>query len=198
MFIIFRIAPILAGSILLISIFASSITVSRHDTALQTDMIPFDVTREPRMGSPRISLVTQNDIVMTINANTIKSKHVIIGSNSIALDLHKPFVEVEFSAGDVVWLSANEGAIDEVDDSMRMEGAVKLWTADGYVATMDQVNSNLKSTYIIGTGNVEGFGPFGDVSSNTVEVFPSKFESGSYFIKFSDNVFVTYTPEETD
>ena len=194
--IVFRIAPILAGSILLISIFASSITVSRDDTALQTDIILFDVTREPRIGSARISSVTQQDTAITINAKTVKSQHVITGSYPIALDLHKPFGGAEFPSGDFVWFSGNAGAIDEVGDSIRLEGAVELWTADGYVATMDQMNSNLESTYIIGTGNVEGFGPFGDVSSNIVEVFPSEFEGGSYFLKFSGNVFVTYWPDE--
>ena len=81
-------------------------------------------------------------------------------------------------------------------DSIRLEGSVELRTSDGYTATMNFLHSNLESTYIKGEGDVNGHGPLGTISSKKVELFPDTDNKGSYFLKFSGDVFVVYWPED--
>lgn len=191
-----RLSPSLIGLALLVAIFLTANSDTNDDMVILNELINFDVTREPRIGSAQISTVTGDGSAITIDADTVSSKALISESQPISLDLDNPTGRVEFLAGGKVWFSGDVGEVDEIGESIRLEGSVELRTSNGYTATMNFLHSNLESTYIKGEGDVDGYGPLGTISSNKVEVFPDAFEEGSYFLKFSGDVFVVYLPED--
>lgn len=193
--ILLRIVPLLSGCTLMVFVFGSSKTGMHVTTGMQSDFVDFEVTREPRVGSARISTVTGQKAAITIYADTVSSRFLIMESEPISLNLQNPIGNIQFPAGDIVWFSGNVGEIDEIGDFVYLEGDVKVRTSDGYVAKMDFLQSNLESTLIEGKGNVEGFGPVGTVSSNEFKIYPDSSDSGSYLLLFSGDVFVVYWPE---
>ena len=133
---------------------------------------------------------------LIINATSIRSGNLITDSLPIALELDNPKGEIELLNGDTIWFSGDFGEIDELGDSIWLRGSVEVWTSNGYTASMDTLRSNLNSTYLEGFGDIEGFGPIGTVTSKKLEIYQDSNQGDAYILKFLEEVFVTYWPED--
>ena len=85
-----RLSPSFIGVALLVAIFLSASADNSDDLIIQDELITFDVTREPRIGSAQISTVTGDGSAIMIFADTVSSGALITESQPISLDLDNP------------------------------------------------------------------------------------------------------------
>lgn len=193
---VFRVFLPLTGISLLIFIFSSADSPDPSNLSVESMGGHFEATREPRIGEARMASVLSQGQALIINATSIRSGNLITDSLPIALELDDPKGEIELLDGDTIWFSGDFGETDELGDSIWLRGSVEVWTSNGYTANMDTVRSNLNSTYLEGFGNIEGFGPIGTVTSKKLEIYQDSKQGDAYILKFLEEVFVTYWPED--
>lgn len=163
------------------------------------DLIDIDVVelaREPRIGEARFAGLTREDTALTVQATSVRSDGDMTDSGPVRLILEAPDGELEFPSGSVVLFEGNDGLIDQAADILVLQGDVRLETSEGYVLQMPEMRAALESTHVLGLGGIEGYGPAGEVSAETLELVPSPEATDGYLLALRGNVRLIYLPEQ--
>ncbi|MCC5955104.1 MAG: hypothetical protein JJU07_03300 [Natronohydrobacter sp.] len=186
----------LGALVLLSTVFLVSRSIDPQRAVELADMDVAELTREPRIGTARIAGVTQEDTALMINADAVRSVSDLQQSGPVHLTLTAPNGTLDFPSGRTALFRSDMGELDQTRDQLVMRGGVLLETSDGYRLAMRELVSRLQSTHITGLGGIEGDGPPGSITADTVELTAKTGETGGYLLAFSGNVRLIYLPED--
>lgn len=120
-----------------------------------------DLARDPRIGAPRLSSVTDDGTALTLEAETVR---VASGTGErITGDI----VRAAFEApdGGVSTVSARQVVLDREAGTLRLSGQVQLTDARGHVLDSDALVAALDRTWLESPGPVTGTGPLGRIAA---------------------------------
>lgn len=186
----------LGALVLLSTVFLVSRSIDPQRAVELADVDVAELTREPRIGTARIASVTQDDTALMIQADAVRSAGNLQQSGPAHLTLKTPRGVLNFPSGRIAQFQSGTGELDQLRDQLVMREDVRLETSDGYRLAMSELVSRLQSTHITGTGGIEGVGPPGSITADTLELTAKTGESGGYLLAFSGNVRLIYLPED--
>jgi lipopolysaccharide export system protein LptC len=103
---------------------------------------------------------------------------------------------IDFRGGPSVSLRAPEAAIDLETDVMLLSGRVTVESDDGYQLTADRMRIDLASGEAVAEGAVDGLGPMGAITSETLTITPAKDGSGRRVFSFGSGVRLVYRGDD--
>lgn len=186
----------LGALVLLSTVFLVSRSIDPQRAIELADIDITELTREPRIGTARVAGVTRENTALLIEAQTVRSVGDLDAGGTLHLKLDGPMGALQFPTGRTAEFRATRGEIDHTKDQILMRGDVVLETSDGYRLHLGELVSALQTTHVTGSGGIEGQGPPGSISSETVELRAKSGGSGGYVLAFTGNVRLIYLPED--
>lgn len=154
-----------------------------------------DLLRDPRIEAPRFAGVTDDGAALTFAAEAVR-----VASGSGDLTTADAIAAVlETADGRRSFLLADHAAFDRRDDTVLLQGAVRLITAEGYDLQMPEVRGALDRTWLAAEGPVVGTGPPGRIEAGAMEVhaLPARGGgAGGHELVLTGGVRLVYTPQE--
>ena len=196
LFRLLRLVLPLGALVLLSTVFLVSRSIDPQRAVELADMDVAELTREPRIGTARIAGVTQENTALMIHADAVRSVSDLQQSGPVHLALTAPNGALNFPSGRIALFQSETGELDQARDQLVMHGAVQLETSDGYRLNMSELVARLQSTHIRGLGGIEGDGPPGSITADTLELTTKTGETGGYLLAFSGNVRLIYLPDD--
>ncbi len=103
---------------------------------------------------------------------------------------------IDLHQGPRVSLKAATGDLDIPTQRLDISGAVVITTSDGYRLTTDRATLDLKAGTMIAGYKVVGTGPFGEITSGTLQVSPASDTGNERHFSFGDGVRLLYDPPD--
>lgn len=125
-----------------------------------------DLARDPRIGAPRLSSVTDDGTALTLVADTVR---VVSGTGE---RITGDTVRAEFEApdGGRSTVVADKAVLDREAGTLRLTGAVRLTDDRGHVVDSAEFVAALDRTWLESPGPVTGTGPLGQLEAGAMVV----------------------------
>ena len=149
-----------------------------------------DRIREPRMTAPVYAGVTSDGAVLTITADEARPDP----DQTTGGTAQSPRAVLETTDGVTTTIVADRGQLDNGARLMRLNGAIRITTTSGYVATSEALTSALDRTEIISPGAVAAHGPLGTITAGEMILTADATTPGLYVLVFKSRVKLIYTP----
>jgi lipopolysaccharide export system protein LptC len=103
---------------------------------------------------------------------------------------------IDFLGGPAVEVAAPEAALDLESETLAMSGRVTIETDDGYTLTADRMEVGLRGGAAQAEGRVEGFGPMGTITSETLRIVPAQGDGDRRVFSFGNGVHLVYRGDD--
>ena len=113
------------------------------------------------------------------------------------IDLISPSLEFDALQGVGFKISSNNGSVNFIEQSAKLNGNVYIYMTNGYKAISEKIQLNLKLGNLIAPGSVEVSGPYGKIIAGSMELFKDIDNKTSLVngnLNFSDGVTLIYLP----
>jgi len=159
-----------------------------------SDAIPFatvdieDRIRQPRLTLPTWAGVTDDGSAMTVTATEARP---LPGGSANAQAVS---VDVEMPDGGLAHLVADNGELDQATQRLTVTGDVIVTTSSGYRLETEQLVAALDRTSLVSNTPVAAQGPFGNITSDAMELRENPEIPGQYVLVFNRRVKLLYLP----
>ncbi len=162
-----RILLVAAAAILLatIAVLASLNPFGSLQTIADIDVSRFASGQE--MTNPQFSGVTLQGDAYSMSAKRARLDAPI--PNSLHLD--SPRIEIDFRDGRKLRASARSASLDVGKRSTVLEGGVRIWTSDEFVATTQKILVDFRTGRAISPLSVSAMAPFGSIEAGSMAAY---------------------------
>lgn len=160
-----------------------------------SDAIPFadidveQIARDQQLSSPRFSGTTKNGSAITVDAESALPDI----TNPRRMSIKKVIARIESPGARSYGITAKTAIYDGTDDSLRLEGDVRLSTSTGYRIETEILNTNLETNALSTPGRVFGKGPQGIIEAGSMKLTT---DGASQLLVFQNGVKLIYDPKE--
>ncbi|MFD1795020.1 hypothetical protein FQV27_15795 [Paracoccus aurantiacus] len=179
-----RIILPLAALAILSTMFLVSRTPNPDDALPYAEVDAEDLARDPRMTRPEFAGVSDGGAEVTLTAAEARPG---AGTDSSAQRLRLTWRTKDGLAAD---LTAPDAKLD--GQVVLMSGGVRMTTSDGWAMTVPQVESDMETDRLLGTGGLTAFAPMGRLDAQTVEI--TRTDDGQQLLNLSGDVRLVYQP----
>lgn len=189
-----RLALPLAAIAALSTLFLFSRDIDPTRALLYAEVDAEDLARDPRIGGPRFSGVTDDGTAVTMVAETVR---IASGNGEKAVG---DAVTAVFEApdGSISTAAADRAVIDREAGTLRLSGSVRLTEAAGYVVLSDEMLASLDRTLLESPGPVSAEGPAGQIAAGAMVVrlaAAAEGEAAGHELVFTGGVRLLYLPD---
>lgn len=174
----------LAALAILSTLFLVGRTPNPDDALPYAEVDAEDMARDPRMSRPQFAGVSEGGAEVTLNADTARPMQ---GEGSSAEALRMTWRAQDGLAAD---LTAPDASLDK--QVILLSGGVRVTTSDGWAMTVPQVESDMASDQMTGTGGVTAFAPMGRLDADAFEVMRNA--EDQQLLNFTGGVRLLYQP----
>lgn len=154
----------LAALAALSTLFLFSRDIDPARALLYADVDAEDLARDPRIGAPRFSGVTDDGTAVTLVAATVRIASGD-GESAVGEEVTAAF---EAPDGSVSTAAADRAVIDREAGTLRLIGQVRLTGATGYVVDSEELVARLDRTRVESPGPVVAEGPAGQIEAGAM------------------------------
>lgn len=187
-----KVALPLGALIMLSTVFLLSRGIDPERAVARSPIDIAALVQEPRISQARFAGVTDDGAALTVMADITRADPEGAG---LRLHLEGVAGTLETGGGRVTAFGAGAGVLDQAENLLRMEGAVRFRSDDGYALAMDVLTAALDRTALRGVGDVRGDAPAGTIRARELLLTETPSGSGRYVLVFSGGVKLVYTPE---
>lgn len=174
---------------LLSTMFLFSRTVDPSDAIPFADIDVEQIARDQQLSAPRFSGTTKNGSSITVDAESALPDM----TNPRRMSIKKVVARIESPGERSYGITARTAVYDGTDDSLTLEGDVRLSTSTGYRLETEALTTNLETNALNMPGRVFGKGPPGILEAGSMTVTT---DGTSQVLVFQNGVKLIYDPKE--
>ena len=100
--------------------------------------------------------------------------------------------QLDFVGGPSVTVESPEAALDLESEKMELTGRVTITSDHGYRVTADRMAIDLVEGTLLAQGQVDGTGPMGAITSQTLRIVPAEGDASRHVFSFGEGVRLVY------
>lgn len=174
---------------LLSTLFLFSRTIDPSDAIPFADIDVEQIARDQVLSSPRFSGATDNGTAITVDA----ASAVPDLTDPRRMNIKEVVARIESPGGRSYGITALAARYDGNDDTLELNGDVRVATSTGYRLETATLTTNLKTSAITAPGAVFGKGPPGVIEAGAMELTS---QGDTQVLVFKNGVKLIYDPKE--
>lgn len=147
----------------------------QSDTHLKVEAVSLSLPKENKpmelqVSHPEYSGLDEENRPYVISAEKVIQQGVAPG---MPMTLHQPVATLTLKQDNKenISINANNGLYDPKAKTLDLEGMVKVRHSTGYELYLSELSADLTKGYLISSHPVTGFGPGGELSGESLEIF---------------------------
>lgn len=160
-----------------------------------SDAIPFadidveKIARDQQLSAPRFSGATKDGSAITVDAESARPDI----TNPRRMTINKVVARIQSPQGRSYGITANTALYDGTDDTLLLEGSVRLSTSTGYRLEASSLHADLTANALTSPGAVSGRGPPGTLAAGSMSLTT---DGATQVLVFQNGVKLIYDPNE--
>ena len=148
-----------------------------------------EIAREQRLASPKFSGMTSDGSEVSLVAQSASPDP----ENPRRLSADLVDATIKTRQGLVIEIDANRALFDGSSDLLDLRGDVRVRTSTGYSLATERLKTNIENTDVTSPGPVEGEGPDGTISADSMSLTT---RGDGQVLVFKGDVKLVYTPQK--
>ena len=156
--------------------------------------VPFAValtegqTAREQVGSPYYAGTTDNGEVLTLTATSARPVGDEVEADNVE-------ARIVLADGSQIGLTSNAAVLSNTDETVRLDGAVRIESSTGYVVETQSLTAALNRVEAESAGPVSASGPAGTLKAGKMRIEPIA-DSDDVQILFTEGVNLIYDPKQ--
>lgn len=180
----------LAALAILSTLFLFSRSIDPGDAIPYAEVDVEQLAREPRVGAPEFSGVTEDGAAVIVRADAARPDP----ADSSRVSATGLFARMEAEGGLVTDLTAAQGRIDPGASLLTLEGGVRIITSTGYAMETEGLTATLDRTHVESAAAVRAQAPYGVLTAGGMVLDHRGEGAGGHVLLFKDGVKLIYDP----